>query len=141
MAYLDSHTNLGIPTIYGGITVEGRGLVAIHDAVSLTGQTANIAATNFTNAGTAGVYRISYYLLDTTNDVTAGTLTVTIAWNDGTAAQTITSASINLAVAASFTQGTIYVRLGSGNITYASTITGIFGTAQYSLYMNAERLS
>ena len=127
--------------VYNNIATEGYGVAAIVDNVELTAQTANITATNFSNAGTAGLYRINYYLLDTTADVTAGTLTVTIAWNDGTSAQTLTSASVNLATAGSFTQGVIYVRLGSGNVTYATTVTGIFGTAQYSLYMNAERLN
>lgn len=128
-------------TKYNNVATEGYGVPAIVDHVALTGQVANIASTNLSSAGTAGEYRISYYLLDTTADVLAGTLTVAFTWNDGVAAQTFTSATIALTTAGAFTQDTLRVHLGSGNIAYSATVTGIFGTSDYSLYITCERLN
>lgn len=129
----------GLFTKYNNIATEGYGVPAIVDHVALTGQTADIGATNFTNAQTAGLYRINYILQDTTADVTAGTLTLTISWTDDAGATTATASQV--LTAAGRTSGVIYVQLASGNLTYATTHTGIFGSAVYGLYMTAERVN
>lgn len=129
----------GKATTYNNVVTEGYGLPAIVDRVGLTGQTADIGATNLTNAGTAGEYRISYCLLDTTADVTAGIVTLTFAWTDAAGATTKTD-TINLA-ALGRSQGVFYLQLASGNVTYATTHTGIFGTAAYALYFICERVN
>ena len=87
---------------------------------------------------------MSYYLYDTTAAATAGMVTLNIKFNDGTTARTISSSAVVLTsttAATSFTQGTIAIRLGSGNITYGVTHTGIFSTAAYAVYLTAERLN
>ena len=130
--------------VYNNVATAGYGVPAIVDYQGLTAQVADIADTNFTNAGTAGTYRVSYYLDDTTAAATAGMVTLNIKFNDGTTARTISSSAVVLTsttAATSFTQGTIVIRLGSGNITYGTTHTGIFSTAAYAVYLTAERLN
>jgi len=111
----------------------------ITDTIALTAQTADIGATNFTDAGTAGTYLIHYVLLATTADVLAGTVTVTIAWTDAAGATTATGTIALTAVGRA--SGTVEIQLASGNVTYAVTHTGIFGTSAYALYMTCARLS
>lgn len=124
-------------TTYNNVLTEGYGVPAIVDNVALTAQVADITATNITNAGTAGVYRVNYVLECTTADVTAGTLTLTIAWTDGAGATTSTATRILTAVGRA--SGTVFLQLASGNVTYAVAVTGIYGTSQYALYISSER--
>lgn len=117
------------------------GVVAIATTVSLTNQGADIGSTNFTNAGTAGLYRVSYTLEDTTTDVTAGAVTLTIAYTDGAGSATLASTAVPLTgVGIVRTQGVIFIQLASGSISYSTSHTGIFGSAKYALYMTVERL-
>lgn len=126
---------------YGGIATAGQGLSLIIAAISLTGQTADITDTNFTNANVAGLYRVSYELLDTTADLTAGAVTLNIKYTDNAAARTVSSTPVVLTATTAFAQGVIFVRLNSGNITYGVTHTGIYGTSQYAVYIICERLN
>lgn len=130
----------GKVTTYNNIATEGYGVPAIVDHVSLTAQTADITATNCTNAGTAGHYRVSYYLQDTTSDVTAGAVTLTFGFTDDAGATTVSSAALPL-TAAGRTSGIFYVRLASGNLTYSTTHTGLFGTSQYRVDFTVERVN
>lgn len=126
--------------LYNAIATEGWGVPSIHDQVALTAQTADITATNFSNCGTAGQYEVEYYMEDTAADVTAGTLQLTIAFTDDAGSTTVTSAALPL-TAVGRTSGRIYIRLASGNITYSTAVTGIYGTSQYALYMTAKRVN
>ncbi len=130
---------------YNNVATEGYGVPAIVDDVALTNQGADISSTNFTNAGTAGTYRVSYYILTTTADGTAGTVTLQIAWNDGSNAVTNGGIphdrTITLALSTDFTMDVIYLRLGSGSISYSTSHTGSYGTGKYAVYMTVERLS
>ncbi len=136
-----NQSNVGKLVKYNNVSTAGYGVPAIVDRQGLTAQAADIADTNFTNAGTVGEYRISYYILDTTSDITAGAVTLNIKFNDGTAARTISSAAVVLTATTAFAQSIIYARLGSGNVTYGTTHTGIFGTAQYAVYLICERVN
>ena len=120
--------------------VNGGDAVTVVDYHALTGQTADIADTNFANSSTAGVYRVSYEIWDATADAAAGAVTLNIKWNDGTAARTVSSAAVLLTATSSFTQGIVVARLGSGNITYGTTHTGLYGTAAYAAYFTLEKL-
>lgn len=111
----------------------------ITDKISLTAQVADIADTAFAG-NTAGVYRLSYYILDTTADALAGAVTLNIKFTDNGAARTISTSPVVLSALTGFAQGDIVVRLASGNITYGVTHTGIFGTADYALYLTLERI-
>lgn len=136
--------NLDRVTAYnGGLATAGQGLPPILDVVQLTAQTANIAATALASSAAAGLYRVHYYLRDTTAAVGAGTLVVTIAWNDGQA-RSVTSSSIiltSVSASNSFTQGTVFINNASGgNITYATTVTGIYSTSAYAVDVTLERV-
>lgn len=132
-------------TTYNNIATAAFGVPAIVDRQGLTNQSADIADTNFTNAGVAGEYRVSVYLLTTTSAVGAGTVTCTIKWNDGTTAVADAAAAIALTstgtIGTAIGTATIFVRLASGNITYGTSHTGIFSTAKYALYVTCERLN
>jgi len=120
-------------------TLIAGGVPALATSIALTNQGADIGATNFTNAGTVGTYRIDYTLEDTTADVTAGTVTLTIAWTDDAGATTVTA--VQVLTATGRVSGVIHVQLASGNITYATTHTGIFAAAKYAVYATVTRLS
>lgn len=104
--------------------------------VSLTAQGADIAATNL--ATVAGLYLVSYSLQDTTADITAGAVILTLSYTDGAGAATATATQTLVGVGRQ--SGSVYVQLASGNLTYATTHTGIFGTAVYALYITTQRV-
>ena len=132
---------------YNSVSTQGYGVPAIVDDVALTGQVANIASTNFTNAGVAGTYRLGYYLVCTTSAVGAGTIALTVTYNDGTAARTLTGVGVLMTATNKTTKWTnadidgSLIRLGAGSIAYSVSVTGIYSTAQYALYATLERLS
>lgn len=109
------------------------------DSKSLTGQTADITTTNFTNGG-VGQYQLNYVLIASSADLTAGAIQATFAWVDDAGSTSATSASLIL-TALGRTSGTINLQRASGNITYAVAHTGIFGTATYSLYVTLIKSS
>lgn len=117
----------------------------VGDRVSLTNQSTSITATNLLNAGVAGLYLVKFYLVVTATDAGAGTVSVSIAFNDGTAARTITSPAVAM-TATGFTTSVTpatddgLIRLGSGNIQYSTTVSGTPGAARYALYVMAERV-
>lgn len=133
-------TNQRIFATYSGLTTEGEGVTWIGDVVALTAQTAAIGATNMTNGAARMLHRVSYYLVTTTADVTAGTIQVSIGYTDVLGATTQVSAALSLA-ATGRTSGQFFIQRASGNITYATTLVGIMGTAQYALYLTLELLS
>lgn len=139
---LTTHVSGTLPVANGGTgasTLVGAGIVGVVTNVQLTNQSADIGSTNFSNTSTAGLYRISYSLEDTTSDITAGAVTLTIAYTATAGAITIPSTA-QILTGVGLTQGTIFVQLASGSISYSTTHTGLFGTAKYALYMTAERL-
>lgn len=109
--------------------------------VNLTGQTGDIGTTNITiTPSSVAAYLVEVIALCTTNDATAGALTVTIGWTDNVGATTANVAS-NVGTfpltltATGRASGSVFLRRASGNITYATTHTGTYGTAQYALYI------
>lgn len=135
-------------TYYGSQDTEGLGVPAILDDVALTAQNASIVSTNFANAGNVGTYRISFYLVCSTADLTAGTIRMDVTFNDGVAARTLTGVAVALTSTANkttkFTNTDIdgsLIKLGSGSIAYSTTLIGVAGTSQYALYATLERLS
>lgn len=122
------------------LTTKGTGSPLIVDVVTLSNQSADITTTNFTNAGTAGLYRVAWVLEDTTADITAGAVTLTVAWTDGVGATTATATQV-LTGTGRATGNYFLIQLASGNITYAVSHTGLFGSAKYALYTTCERLS
>lgn len=137
---------VGKTTTYNNVATAGYGTPAIVDYVALTGQTADIGSTNFTNAGTAGLYRINYYLECTTSDATAGNVSLTISFSDDAGGATIVSANLPLTTTATRIQSSLtnakqLAQLNSGSISYSTAHTGIYGSAVYALYISVERLN
>ena len=112
----------------------------ISDTIALTNQGAAIGSTNFANSSTAGTYRLSYYLEDTTADATAGTIQLSVAFTDLAGATTVVSTALVL-TALGRTSGVFFIKLASGSIAYSTILVGIFGTSKYALDMCLERLS
>jgi len=131
---------IGKITTYNNVATEGYGVPAIVDHVALTGQSASIGTTNFTNAGTAGLYRVNYYLEATTLNAGATSVLATFGWTDDAGATTTVSATLVL-TALGRTSGIFYVQLASGNLTYATTLVDVSGLARYALYMTCERVN
>lgn len=110
------------------------------DFVAATGQGADIGTTNFANTSVSGIYRVSVYIFDSTADLTAGAVNVTIAYTDDSGAQTITVGPTLLTTLGAKSQATLFVETASGSISYAVSHTGIFGTGKYNIYATVERL-
>ena len=109
-------------------------------SVNLAGQTAAISATNLVTAAVAGLYEVTVDLIVTTVG-TAGTVSGTIAGNNGSAAFSQTTGTASLtALGAEVSQTfTLYSAAGQ-NITYATTLAGATGTPQYAARIRVEYL-
>jgi hypothetical protein len=119
-------------------------------AISLTGQTGSLAAqTLLTGTATsAGLYRVSFYVKTTTAGAALDAMTVTLAWNDGTA-QTLVVPFVSalaltnnhdLATLNAFSQTEIVVKAAaSQNVSFTTTVTKT-GSPQYSIDARIEAL-
>lgn len=125
-----------VPVASGGT---GIAYNRIADTIARTNQSADITTTNFNGVITPGTYRVSYSLQDTASDVTAGTVTLTVGYTDGAGATTKTATQVLTGVGR--TDGVFFLQAASGNVTWAISHTGLFGSAKYSLYICFERLS
>jgi hypothetical protein len=128
-------------TTYNNVATEGYGVPAIVNYVSLTGQNANIGSTNFTNANVAGLYRLSYYLVGETGDITVTPVNLNVSWNDGTGGHSITAFSLVLTGTGGFGENEALIYLGSGSISWSTTHSGTYGTATYGIHMTLEKLN
>lgn len=130
----------------GTLTDDGGGQVSLSIgsgdniiAVDLTDQHADISATSF-GISTNGMYVLYWYILCTTADGSAGDVTLTLAYNDGTNARSIDLVSnfpITLLGATSFVE-TLY--RGSGNVTYAMTHSGSYNNARVAIHLRVVPL-
>lgn len=114
------------------------GFPGVYASVSLTGQTGNLAA-NIQHAGSVlpvGMYRVAVYVTCTT--IGAGSITVTLSWDDGTGSRTDSLGTTALnSLGRRFTWNLPYRLNGVTDLSYTATGTG--GT--YSIYIAVERLS
>jgi len=135
---------LGDTSLAGYPVVVGNDPPAVASArlgkVDLTAQVADIATTALSSTPPAGVYEVEVYLMTTTADAAAGTLTVTIGWTDNVGATTSTPITLFSLAATGRTTGRQIVRIASGNLTYAVTITGGYGTSAYAIYARVVAL-
>jgi len=100
--------------------------------VDLTAQAADITTTNLTNGPPAGDYLVMVYVQCTTADASATLLTVTIGWTDTVGATTDATVTVNMTTTGR-ASGIIRVKRVSGEITYATTLTGTYNTARYAI--------
>lgn len=125
---------------YDNVATEGYGVPAIVDDVAAA-YNVDVTATNFTNAGTAGDYEVSIYLVPSMPDVTAGTVTLTLLWNDGYAAQAAAIVASSLIAVTNFASAHYRVHLGSGYVQWKTTHTGAYNSAYYAIYMTCKRVN
>lgn len=116
------------------------------DNVDLTGQTANIAATNLEASPAGGLYRVSVYIVQTVAGSTSGTLpSVQITFKDVDTAttQTITLTATNSAnVVGTLAQAQAVINATAAiAITYSTTgYASVGGTAlAYALHIRIEK--
>ena len=110
-------------------------------STALTNQSASISATPVPVPSlTAGLYRVSYYARITTAATTSSSLTVTIAWTDGTIAMTQAGAALTGNTTATQQNGTFFIQDdANASITYATTYASNgAGEMKYSLYVVVE---
>lgn len=141
---LASGVNLSIGsrvTSLNGASTSGDGVVSTPDTVVWTAQTGSIAAQNFANTTTGRQYRATYTLITTTASGSGSpTISLTVSYNNGSAAKTQTSALLDLATLGDEVNGSFIFYLGSGTPTWNTTLAGASGTPQYAIRMTLERL-
>lgn len=109
--------------------------------VSLTTQGAIITATNLVASATAGLYRVTYYAVITQAATTSSSLNVQIGWNDGTQAQTATSATNSTNTLGAFIATQVPLRSAAAQaITYATPgyLTSGATPMQYSFFATVD---
>ena len=103
-------------------------------------QSASIASTRLCTAASnaAGVYQISAYLLTSTVG-SAGTCTLTVAWNDGSASQSTTLTLTLSGTSSKFVIVPVYLPAGQ-SISYSTVVSGASGSPTYDLHLRVEYL-
>lgn len=138
---------------YDGVTVTGKGVVPIHDVVSLPGQSGDIGTTTFPSVddglggGTAsGLFRVSVYVASASGALAASTVKGRITWRDGIGLRTQDTSTVNLVTSAQTNQ-TFFIYAGTaggmgvGPITYETVTTGIPVTESFDFFATLEKLS
>lgn len=119
-----------------------RNVAQIAYTTSIANQSASIGGTPFTDMPSAeSLIRISYNLVVTTADLTAGAVSVDFGWDDGVTGRATLNASI-LMTATNFQSGSLVIRKGaSTTVQYSTIVSGTPGTARYALLITAEPLT
>jgi hypothetical protein len=135
-------TRDGMIDNYLGTATAGMGVSPVLAAVSSTAQSASVTTTNLQCGGAvcpAGVYRVTVYHVVTTAG-SAGTLSTTVGWNDGTAARTKKpAADVDMSSTNYDTGQATIVADGVNNITYSTTVAGATGSPVYAVYVTLLR--
>ena len=99
---------------------------------SAAAQTAAIAATTLATPQAAGVYVVSVYVHVTTSDASGKTVTGTVGWTDGGVALSKSTSAVAVASTANFDLVEVTLHADANTaITYSTTTSGAFTTAQY----------
>ena len=130
---------LGVPASVAGITTVGTGVPVIGWKSNVTGQSTSQSTVTLATAPTAGDYEI-HYIANLTTPCTTGSNGVSFAWSwtDASNARTLSTGSLTLPSAqttGAFMNGVIPIHVGSGNVTYTSTVNGTCasGTSTYDI--------
>ena len=112
-----------------------------HGVLNLTGQTAAITGANLYLPYETGLFRVSYFLTMVAAG-TAGTVALSINFNDGFTGKSLSSISVNTTGATPyFTGGEMVLRAVAGvPINYSVTFTGVTGTPSYAVFAAIERV-
>ena len=121
-AYVDSKTTL------------------VGTASDVTAQSTSQSAVTLATAPSAGPYRLLLYAdMSTACTTGSNSVTFTLNWTDGTNARVATVGPLTLVAAqatSTYVSGEIPAYVGSGNVTYSSTVTGTCatGTSKYDVH-------
>jgi hypothetical protein len=135
----------GSGNVSGSVPASAVELVA--DNVDLTGQNANISATNIIASANQALYRVSAYIIVTTVDGTSSTLpSVAIGWtdNDNGQTQSFTLTPTNTGNTLTTFQEAVMIlsSQAAAAITYAtaSYASHTPGTMKYALHIRLEQI-
>lgn len=123
------------------------------DCSPATGWVANFIAQSATRGTVAlafgpraGSYRLTYYV-DQNGTCISGsnTLLLSFNWTDGSNARTLSTSNLTLGSTQStggYLSGTLPIYVGSGNVTYTSTVAGscVSGASSYDVHLSLESL-
>jgi hypothetical protein len=134
----------GSGNVSGNIPTPAKLLTA--NNVDLTAQVANIAATNLLTGQTAGIYRVTGYIIVTQAATTSSTLpSIVITWTDQNSGQvmTLTLTPTNTGNTTTTYQTAIStLNVNTSAIQYSTTgYTSVGGTVmQYALHLRIEQM-
>lgn len=119
-------------------SINQTGIVARSD---VTAQSTSQSAVTLLTSPPVGIYEL-YYYADVNTLCTTGQneLSFTFNWTDATAAKALTSGVLEIPSASTtglYLSGMIALYVGSGNVTYSSTVTGTCatGTSSYDVHV------
>lgn len=128
---------LALALLYAS-SINQTGVVARSD---VTNQSTSQSAVTLLTSPPVGTYELHYYA-DVSTLCTTGQneLLFTFNWSDATAARALTSGVLEMPSASTtglFLSGVIPMYVGSGNLTYSSTVTGTCatGTSTYDVHV------
>lgn len=106
--------------------------------INLTSQSADKTTTNLTLGITqSSIYQVSAYLECVATDAGASPIKLTLGWTDDNGAQSVDVITNVVLTATGFKNVTYPVFRASGNISYAVTGGGTYGTARWTLRLRA----
>lgn len=109
--------------------------------VDSTGLAAAVGATNLTNGALAGLYEVSYHLVVTTLDATAGTIQFQVNYTDVFGATNQVGAAVVLTATGGRDYGVKVIQLTSGELSYQTNLVTVGGGAErYALYVRVKYL-
>jgi hypothetical protein len=121
------------------ITTTGTGVPIIGWKSNVLAQSTSQSTVTLATAPAAGDYTL-YYIVDLNTPCTTGGNSVSFAfnWTDASNARTLSTGTFTMAAAQSttaFMNGIIPIHVGSGNVTYTSTVAGTCasGTSSYDI--------
>lgn len=112
--------------------------------VELTDQNASIATTALpTDSLAPGLYQVSYYTRITTAAATSSSLTVTIAWTDGSVACSYSGAALTGNVTTALQTATLLIQIDQASpISYSTTYASNgAGEMKYQLFIVLQAVS
>jgi hypothetical protein len=112
--------------------------------VTLAAQSATIGATALLpDTGSAGLFRVSWFLRVTQAATTSSSVAVTIGFTEGSVALTTSGAALTGNTTTTFQQGTLMLACdANSSITYAASYSSVGATSmQYGLAVIVERVN
>ncbi len=122
----------GQVTTYDGVTTAGVGTTFVKAVSNVTSQTASQGTVTLASSPAAGSYRISFYADQNSG---AGSTYFTFNWTDGSTSRSLTTGLLTLS--GGYISGLFPIYVGSGNVTYTSTVNG---TVNYDVHITLERM-